>query len=165
TVNEILLANGDTKVISDIDSDSVKKTGKPLQIVQGLLRYGGEPPLDDDVESEESDDDDYQTRGQIYSQYVNKTQTETITGSSDSFAGVKCGLIQIKPNGNNYNQGLRISRFTKNYCGIYLGCDPNSTIGTLTDQWNISNKADGEFIIGLGAQVVQANRGLVISAD
>ncbi|KAA6374599.1 MAG: hypothetical protein EZS28_029876 [Streblomastix strix] len=86
-------------------------------------------------------------------------------GSSDSFAGVKCGLVQINLNGNNYNQGLRIARTTNNYCGIYLGCDPNSTTDTLSDQWNIANTADGEFRIGVGSQVVQPNQGLIISAD
>ncbi|KAA6388223.1 MAG: hypothetical protein EZS28_016252 [Streblomastix strix] len=44
-------------------------------------------------------------------------------GSSESFAGVKCGLVQINPN----------------------ACDPNSSIGTLSDQWNIAVTADGEF--------------------
>ncbi|KAA6321313.1 MAG: hypothetical protein EZS28_054569, partial [Streblomastix strix] len=78
---------------------------------------------------------------------------------------VKCGLVQINPNGNNYNQGLRIARSTNNYCGIYLACDPNSTTGTLSDQWNIDVTADGEFRLGLGTQIVQANKGLIISAD
>ncbi|KAA6363949.1 MAG: hypothetical protein EZS28_040524, partial [Streblomastix strix] len=44
-------------------------------------------------------------------------------------------------------------------------CDPNSTTGTLSDQWNIAVTAYGEFRLGLGTQVVQANKGLVISAD
>ncbi|KAA6380969.1 MAG: hypothetical protein EZS28_023506 [Streblomastix strix] len=161
TASEVLCANGDTKAISGIDSDSVQKTGKPLQIIQGLLRYGGEPPQDDDVESEESDDDDYQTKGQIYSYYVNKSQTETITGrkafknnqfeiqltgSSTSFAGVTCGAVQINPNGNNFNEGLRISRSTvSNYSGIYLGCNPSQTSGALTDQWSIVNTPTGEL--------------------
>ncbi|KAA6363289.1 MAG: hypothetical protein EZS28_041184, partial [Streblomastix strix] len=78
--SEVLCANGDTTTIADIDSDSVKKTGKEFQIVQGYLRYGGKPQYAYDEESESSDDDDYQTKGQIYSQYVNKSQTETITG-------------------------------------------------------------------------------------
>ncbi|KAA6380988.1 MAG: hypothetical protein EZS28_023483 [Streblomastix strix] len=37
--------------------------------------------------------------------------------------------------------------------------------GTLSDQWNIAVPDTGEFRIGLGAYVVQANKGLVISAD
>ncbi|KAA6399009.1 MAG: hypothetical protein EZS28_005468 [Streblomastix strix] len=86
-------------------------------------------------------------------------------GSSDSFAGVKCGLVQINPNGNNYNQGLRIARSINNYCGIHLGCDQNSTTGTLSDQWNIANTSTGEFRIEVGTQVVQDNKGPMISAD
>ncbi|KAA6358229.1 MAG: hypothetical protein EZS28_046244, partial [Streblomastix strix] len=46
-----------------------------------------------------------------------------------------------------------------------LGCDPNSSTGTLSDQWNIANSSDGQFRIGLGSQIVQANKGLMISAD
>ncbi|KAA6359573.1 MAG: hypothetical protein EZS28_044900, partial [Streblomastix strix] len=73
TVNDILLANGDTKVISDIAGDSfVAKTGKTLQSVQGVLRHSG-----DDEESE--DDEDYVTRGYLYNQYVSKASPDTIT--------------------------------------------------------------------------------------
>ncbi|KAA6345505.1 MAG: hypothetical protein EZS28_052155, partial [Streblomastix strix] len=76
---DVLLANGDSKPISDIAGDGfVAKTGKPLQTVQGYLRKA-EYQYTDEEYSEDSDDDDYQTKGQIYSQYVNKTQTETIT--------------------------------------------------------------------------------------
>ncbi|KAA6353724.1 MAG: hypothetical protein EZS28_050749, partial [Streblomastix strix] len=46
-----------------------------------------------------------------------------------------------------------------------LACDPNSSTGTLSNQWNIAVTEDGEFRLGLGTQVVQANKGLVISAD
>ncbi|KAA6368450.1 MAG: hypothetical protein EZS28_036023 [Streblomastix strix] len=75
--SDILLANGDSKLTTDIASDRfVAKTGKTLQVVQGLLRYGGAP--DDESESEESDDDYYQTKGETYRSYVNKSQTETI---------------------------------------------------------------------------------------
>ncbi|KAA6375655.1 MAG: hypothetical protein EZS28_028818 [Streblomastix strix] len=104
----------------------------------------------------------------LITQYPNSKLVQNYVlnaGSSSSFAGVKCGLVQINPNGNNYNQGLRIARSTNNYCGIFLGCDPNSTTGTLTDQWNIANTAAGEFRIGLASQVVQDNKGLMISAD
>ncbi|KAA6367725.1 MAG: hypothetical protein EZS28_036748 [Streblomastix strix] len=65
----------------------------------------------------------------------------------------------------NYNQGLRIARSTNNYCGIYLACNPNSSTGTLSDQWNICVFEAGEIKIGLGAQVMQNNKGLMISAD
>ncbi|KAA6360406.1 MAG: hypothetical protein EZS28_044066, partial [Streblomastix strix] len=76
---DILLANGDSKPITDIAGDGfVAKTGQKLQSIQGQLRYGGEPQDDDSELSE--DDDDYITRGEIFNQYVNKSQTETITG-------------------------------------------------------------------------------------
>ncbi|KAA6390658.1 MAG: hypothetical protein EZS28_013816 [Streblomastix strix] len=62
--------------------------------------------------------------------------------------------------------GIRIARsINNNNCGIYLGCDPNSQTGTLSDQWNIANSSDGQFRIGLGSQIVQANKGLIMSAD
>ncbi|KAA6373837.1 MAG: hypothetical protein EZS28_030636 [Streblomastix strix] len=44
-------------------------------------------------------------------------------------------------------------------------CDPNSSTGTLPDQWNIAVFDTGEIKLALGAQVNQANRGLMISAD
>ncbi|KAA6392975.1 MAG: hypothetical protein EZS28_011499 [Streblomastix strix] len=87
-------------------------------------------------------------------------------GSSDSFAGVKCGIIQIQPNGNNFNEELRISRSTvSNYSGIYLGCNPSQTSGALTDQWSIVNTPTGELRIGVGDQFLNDNKGLIISAD
>ncbi|KAA6395452.1 MAG: hypothetical protein EZS28_009023 [Streblomastix strix] len=87
-------------------------------------------------------------------------------GSPDSFAGVTCGAIQINPSTNQYSQGIRISRSTNtNYSGIFLGCDPNSSIGTLQDQWNIVNTPTGELRIGVYEQVTENNRGLMISAD
>ncbi|KAA6373795.1 MAG: hypothetical protein EZS28_030678, partial [Streblomastix strix] len=104
---EILCANGDTTAISTIDSDAVKKTGKSLQIVQGYLRYA-DYSYNDDEASEESDDDDYQTRGQIYSQYVNKSQTETITGRKTfkndqlQFQGTNGQPLVVFHNNNGY---------------------------------------------------------------
>ncbi|KAA6363814.1 MAG: hypothetical protein EZS28_040660 [Streblomastix strix] len=87
-------------------------------------------------------------------------------GSSSSFAGVKCGAIQINPNSNNFNEGLRISRSSdSNYSGIYLGCNPNSTSGSLTDQWSIVNTPTSELRIGVSDQLLQDNKGLMISAD
>ncbi|KAA6400258.1 MAG: hypothetical protein EZS28_004217 [Streblomastix strix] len=47
----------------------------------------------------------------------------------------------------------------------FSNCDPNSSTGTLSDQWNIAVTADGQFKIGLGSQAVQDNKGLMISAD
>ncbi|KAA6376192.1 MAG: hypothetical protein EZS28_028283 [Streblomastix strix] len=87
-------------------------------------------------------------------------------GSSTSFAGVKCGAIQINPTVNNYNEGIRISRSTiSDYSGIYLGCDSNSTTGTISGQWSIVNTSDGDLRIGVGDQLNQSNQGLMISAD
>ncbi|KAA6376390.1 MAG: hypothetical protein EZS28_028083, partial [Streblomastix strix] len=87
-------------------------------------------------------------------------------GSSTSFAGVKCGAIQINPTVNNFNEGIRIARSTiSNYSGIYLGCDPNSTTGTISGQWSIVNTYDGDFRIGVGEQLFNDNQGLIISAD
>ncbi|KAA6394096.1 MAG: hypothetical protein EZS28_010378 [Streblomastix strix] len=88
------------------------------------------------------------------------------TSSYDSFAGVKCGSMQVNPATNQYSQGIRISRSTNtNYSGIFLGCDPNSSTGTLTDQWNIVNSPTGELRIGVNEQITEANKGLIISAD
>ncbi|KAA6360326.1 MAG: hypothetical protein EZS28_044147, partial [Streblomastix strix] len=49
--------------------------------------------------------------------------------------------------------------------GIYLGCDPNSTTGTISVEWSIVNTHDGEFRIGVGDQLLQSDQGLKISAD
>ncbi|KAA6366560.1 MAG: hypothetical protein EZS28_037914, partial [Streblomastix strix] len=76
------------------------------------------------------------------------------------------GSMQVKPTTNQYSQGIRISRSTNtNYSGIFLGCDPLTTIGTLQDQWNIVNSPTGEFRIGVNEQITEANQGLIISAD
>ncbi|KAA6371818.1 MAG: hypothetical protein EZS28_032655 [Streblomastix strix] len=90
----------------------------------------------------------------------------TKAGSSTSFAGVTCGAVQINTNGNNFNEGLRISRSTaSDYSGIYLGCNPYQTSGSLTDQWRIVNTPTGELRIGVGKQLLNDNQGLKISAD
>ncbi|KAA6364384.1 MAG: hypothetical protein EZS28_040089, partial [Streblomastix strix] len=104
---EVLCANGDTTTIDNIDSNSVKKTGKSLQEVQGYLRYK-DYSYNDDEPSEESDDNDYQTRGQIYSQYVNKSQTETIIGRKTfkndqlQIQGASGQLLRLVNNNNGY---------------------------------------------------------------
>ncbi|KAA6354998.1 MAG: hypothetical protein EZS28_049475, partial [Streblomastix strix] len=75
-------------------------------------------------------------------------------------------VLQINPTVNNYNEGIRISRSTiSEYSGIYLGCDPNSTTGTISGQWSIVNTSDGDLRIGVGDQLNQSNQGLQISAD
>ncbi|KAA6388420.1 MAG: hypothetical protein EZS28_016053 [Streblomastix strix] len=103
---DVLLANGDSKPITDIAGDGfVVKTGKTLQAVQGVLRHSG-----DDEESE--DDEDYITRGTIYNQYVTKASADTITGrkifKNDYFqlqpAGTNNPLILFKNNNNLIEQ-------------------------------------------------------------
>ncbi|KAA6397127.1 MAG: hypothetical protein EZS28_007347 [Streblomastix strix] len=62
---DVLLANGDSKPISDIAGDGfVARTGKSLQTVQGYLRKS-EYQYTDEENSEDSDDDDYQTKGTV----------------------------------------------------------------------------------------------------
>ncbi|KAA6392453.1 MAG: hypothetical protein EZS28_012018 [Streblomastix strix] len=165
---DVLLANGDSKSITVIAGDGfVVKTGKTLQAAQDVLLHRG-----DDEESE--DDNDYITRGVIYNQYVSKASPDTIiatsyvlnAGNSTSFAGVKCGLVQIKPNGNNFNEGLRISRSSdSNYSATYLACNQKSISGSLKNQWSIINTPTGELRIGVSDQLLQDNKGLEISSD
>ncbi|KAA6355577.1 MAG: hypothetical protein EZS28_048896, partial [Streblomastix strix] len=198
TVNDILLANGDTKVISDIAGDGfVAKTGKTLQSVQGVLRHSG-----DDEESE--DDEDYVTRGYLYNQYVSKASPDTITagtplyinyrgsslstqypnsklvqkyvlnaGSSTSFAGVTCGVIQINPMTNNFDDGLRIARQVESTgsAAIQLGCSRTTNIGQIAGQWAIHTSPSNHVNNPLGFKITLASdsgdntRGLQISAD
>ncbi|KAA6386511.1 MAG: hypothetical protein EZS28_017963 [Streblomastix strix] len=83
-----------------------------------------------------------------------------------TYAGVICSAEQINPNGNNFNEGLRISRSSvSNYSGIYLGCNSNTSSGTLSDQWCIVNTPTGELRIGVREQLLYDNKGLMISAD
>ncbi|KAA6315189.1 MAG: hypothetical protein EZS28_055457, partial [Streblomastix strix] len=49
--------------------------------------------------------------------------------------------------------------------GIFLGCDSNSTSGTIPYQWCIVNTPTGELRIGVDDQILQSNKGLIISAD
>ncbi|KAA6356671.1 MAG: hypothetical protein EZS28_047802, partial [Streblomastix strix] len=105
----------------------------------------------------------------LSSQYPNSKLVQNYVlnaGSSSSFAGVRCGLVQINPNGNNYTEGIRIARSTNGNCsGIYLGCNPQSSSGTMEGQWNIVNTPDGQLQIGVNTQIGQPNQGLLISAD
>ncbi|KAA6379765.1 MAG: hypothetical protein EZS28_024709 [Streblomastix strix] len=86
--------------------------------------------------------------------------------SSTSFAGVKCGAIQINPTAISNGEGLRIARSTiGNFSGIFLGCDSNSTAGTIPYQWCIVNTLTGELWIDVDDQILQSNKGLLFSAD
>ncbi|KAA6385742.1 MAG: hypothetical protein EZS28_018732 [Streblomastix strix] len=162
---DILLANGDSKHISDIAGDGfVAKTGKTLQAVQGVLRHSG-----DDEESE--DDEDYITRGTIYNQYVTKASPDTIivgtplyinyrgtslstqypnsklvqkyvlnAGTPTSYASVTSGNVQINPvAAAGFDDGLRISRTIENTgcSSIELGCSRTSNSGAIQGQWVI----------------------------
>ncbi|KAA6359326.1 MAG: hypothetical protein EZS28_045147, partial [Streblomastix strix] len=153
---ELLCANGDTTAISTIDSDSVKKTGKPIQIVQGYLRYGGKPPKDYSEKSESSDDEDYQTRG-----------------TSTSYAGVIAGNVQINPTATAYDDGLRIARSNPDTGNstIQLGCSRTLNTGAIVGQWTIftppasSTTNPQGFAIAISSQAGDNTRGLQISAD
>ncbi|KAA6346285.1 MAG: hypothetical protein EZS28_052104, partial [Streblomastix strix] len=81
-------------------------------------------------------------------------------------AGVTCGTVQINPTSSDQTEGIRISRSSNGSCsGIYLGCNPNSSSGTMEGQWNIVNTPDGQLQIGVNIQIGQPNQGLLISAD
>ncbi|KAA6376640.1 MAG: hypothetical protein EZS28_027834 [Streblomastix strix] len=92
---------------------------------------------------------------------VNVGTDQTITGRKTIN-----NVLKINPTNSDYTEGLRISRSTNGNCsGIYLGCNPNSSSGTIEGQWNIVNTPDGQLQIGVNAQIGQPNQGLVISAD
>ncbi|KAA6403604.1 MAG: hypothetical protein EZS28_000864 [Streblomastix strix] len=112
------------------------------------------------------------TRGQIYSQNVNKSQTETIVGgktfkndqfqlqpqdsTKTSFAGVTCGTVQI----NSISQ-----------LGFDDGCSRTTNGGAIDGQWVIytpsinATQSPQSFIIVVASQASDLTRGLQISAD
>ncbi|KAA6367713.1 MAG: hypothetical protein EZS28_036759, partial [Streblomastix strix] len=147
---EILCANGDTTTIADIDSDSVKKTGKTLQSVQGVLRHSG-----DDEESE--DDDDYVTRG-----YIQLICQQSITRYNNRIIQFIC---------KRYLRRIARQEENTGSAAIQLGCSRTSNIGTIAGQWAIqsppSNQANNPlcFKISLSANAGDNTRGLQISAD
>ncbi|KAA6399588.1 MAG: hypothetical protein EZS28_004886 [Streblomastix strix] len=165
---DVLLSNGDSKPISDVVGDGfVVHTGKTLQVIEGTQRRSGD-------EEEESDDEEYLPRrklenGGLTTQYPEvKILYRYIINAENSvsFAGGTCGAAQINPNGNNYNQVTRISgSSTDNYGGIFLCCNPISTVGTQAGQRSILASSKGELRISVSTQVSQANQGLIISAD
>ncbi|KAA6381137.1 MAG: hypothetical protein EZS28_023336 [Streblomastix strix] len=92
---------------------------------------------------------------------VNVGTDQTITGTKTIN-----NVLKINPTSNDYTEGIRIARSSNGNCsGIYLGCNPNSTSGTMERQWNIVNAPDGQLLIGVNTQIGQPNQGLVISAD
>ncbi|KAA6384593.1 MAG: hypothetical protein EZS28_019883 [Streblomastix strix] len=89
-------------------------------------------------------------------------------GTDQSITGRKTinNTLQINPTSSDYTEGLRIARSSNGNCsGIYLGCNPQSTSGTMEGQWNIVNTPDGQLQIGVNTQIGQPNQGLLISAD
>ncbi|KAA6338660.1 MAG: hypothetical protein EZS28_052679, partial [Streblomastix strix] len=92
---------------------------------------------------------------------VNVGTDQTITGKK-----IINNVLKINPTSSDYTEGIRIARSSNGNCsGIYLGCDPNSTSGTMEDQWNIVNTPDGQLQIGVNTQIGQHNQELLISAD
>ncbi|KAA6397395.1 MAG: hypothetical protein EZS28_007082 [Streblomastix strix] len=92
---------------------------------------------------------------------VNVGTDQTITGKKTIN-----NVLKINPTSSDYTEGVRIARSSNGNCsGIYLGCDPNSSSGTISGQWNIVNTPDGQLHIGVNTQIGQPNQGLVISAD
>ncbi|KAA6362864.1 MAG: hypothetical protein EZS28_041608, partial [Streblomastix strix] len=81
TNQQVLLANGTTKPLSEFgggsvdDSNYVKKTGQELQIIHGVLRK------DDEELSVSEYDEDYLTRGDIYNTFVSSYDNQSIYGT------------------------------------------------------------------------------------
>ncbi|KAA6363448.1 MAG: hypothetical protein EZS28_041025 [Streblomastix strix] len=93
-------------------------------------------------------------------------------GTPSSFAGVKCGVLQVNPSvAGTFNEGIRISRQPSNqWSNIQLGCSPDSNSGYINNQWLIGSAGNDAlnplgFTIVKAGQESQANRGLMISAD
>ncbi|KAA6367772.1 MAG: hypothetical protein EZS28_036701 [Streblomastix strix] len=89
-------------------------------------------------------------------------------GTDQTITGKKTinNVLKINPTRSDYTDGIRIARSSNGNCsGIYLGCNPNSTSGTMEGQWNIVNTPDGQLQIGVNTQIGQPNQGLLISAD
>ncbi|KAA6386303.1 MAG: hypothetical protein EZS28_018169 [Streblomastix strix] len=89
-------------------------------------------------------------------------------GTDQTITGKKTinNVLKINPTSSDYTEGIRIARSSNGQCsGIYLGCDPNSTSGTMEGQWNIVNTPDGQLQFGVNTQIGQPNQGLLISAD
>ncbi|KAA6401350.1 MAG: hypothetical protein EZS28_003124 [Streblomastix strix] len=86
--SEVLCANGDTKAIFDIDSDSVKKTGQSEQQISGKLKQ---------IDSSESFDSDYLLRKELNNNYVTIAIDQTITciKTFNQFKKTNCTNQQI----------------------------------------------------------------------
>ncbi|KAA6364772.1 MAG: hypothetical protein EZS28_039702 [Streblomastix strix] len=94
-------------------------------------------------------------------QLVDVETDQSITGRK-----IINNVLKINPTSSDYTEGIRIARSSNGNCsGIYLGCNPNSTSGTMEGQWDIVNTPDGQLQIGVNIQIGQPNQGLLISAD
>ncbi|KAA6399370.1 MAG: hypothetical protein EZS28_005107 [Streblomastix strix] len=98
---------------------------------------------------------------------VNVRTDQTITGIK-TFGK----LLQDNPSADGtYNEGIRISRSTKNqWSNIQFSCDPNTNSGGIDNQWIIGTSGNNDenplgFIIAKAGQEGQTSRGLQISAD
>ncbi|KAA6360010.1 MAG: hypothetical protein EZS28_044463 [Streblomastix strix] len=92
-------------------------------------------------------------------------QDDHSVGSSDSFAGVTAGNMQINPNELSYGEGIRIANSPiANVSAIYIGTSTSSS-GEIDGQWTIIKRSTGELYICRTADQNIVNRGLAISAD
>ncbi|KAA6357132.1 MAG: hypothetical protein EZS28_047341, partial [Streblomastix strix] len=101
TDQQVLLANGSTKPLSEFsggsveDSNYVKKTGELLQLIDGRLRKG-----QDDTEELSEDDEDYVTRAEVQRNFVDKSTTQGIIGAKTFYNSVTANGF-VKSGGTN----------------------------------------------------------------
>ncbi|KAA6401601.1 MAG: hypothetical protein EZS28_002863, partial [Streblomastix strix] len=144
----------------------VKKSGKTLQEIQGVLRHSGD-------NEEESDDEDYLPRGKNLSQRKNTLTICLNAGNPTSFACIISGNIQINPTATSYDDELRITRSNQDTgnATIQLGCSRTSNTGAILGQWSIFTPSSSSinnpqgFAIAVSSQAGDNTRGLQISAN
>ncbi|KAA6369663.1 MAG: hypothetical protein EZS28_034810 [Streblomastix strix] len=155
TNQQILMADGTTKQITDFNSSVVQKDGQilPNRVYWQCLAVLTLP-----------DYTNVQTNGYtaIQNKFINN-------------GGIINGNMQINPTlGYGYDDGLRIARTIANTgsASIELGCSKTSTNGTIQGQWAIYTpsiniaQAPQSFIIAVASQAAEdVTRGLQISAD
>ncbi|KAA6375784.1 MAG: hypothetical protein EZS28_028689 [Streblomastix strix] len=144
---EILCANGDKKALSEFDSDSVKKTGQELQVIEGTIRK-----KDD---NEKSIAGDYLTRKEITDNYVTIVTDQTITGiktfnsfmKTNVIAGI--GATDGASNGSvNYSAGKLIMHNTTSQC-LQLLADETTALNLNCKNIYLTNVTYGEAMIFL----------------
>ncbi|KAA6382086.1 MAG: hypothetical protein EZS28_022390, partial [Streblomastix strix] len=79
----------------DVDGAFVKKTGKTLQVIKGVIRKNM-----DDVEGLSDDDDDYMTRGDIQQNFVGIWGNQSISGGKTFLNNVTATAF-VKSGGTN----------------------------------------------------------------